>query len=133
MTDIWLRNGIMRSKAIDNSTIGVRASAPTHTQLTKRNTDFGVDIGRNHTSVATDITMYNNFRRVEGCRTDLMVKTGHPVKDAIKVLPSYHGVGRGTSSVFPRPANDGTQRAAVAGATLDVNGSLFKVIISLVP
>ena len=53
MTDIWLRNGIMGSKAIDNSTIGVRASAPTHTQLTKRNTDFGVDIGRNHTSVAT--------------------------------------------------------------------------------
>ena len=51
--------------------------------------------------------MYNNFRRVEGCRTDLMVKTGRPVKDAIKVLPSYHGVGRGTSSVFPRPANDG--------------------------
>ena len=107
MTDIWLRNGIMGKKAIDNSTIGVRASAPTHTQLTKRNTDFGVDIGRNHTSVANDITMYNNFRRVEGCRTDLQVKTGRPVPDKQKVLPSYHGVARNTSSVFPRPANDG--------------------------
>ena len=108
MTDIWLRNGIMGKKAIDNSTIGVRASAPTHTQLTKRNTDFGVNIGRNYTSVANDINMYNNFRRVEGCRTDLQVKTGRPVKDAIKVLPSYHGVGRGTSSVFPRPGDEGS-------------------------
>ena len=107
MTDIWLRNGLMGKKAIDNSVIGVSASAPTHTQLTKRNTSFGIDIGRNHTSVANDITMYNNFRRVEGCRTDLMVKTGRPVKDQQKVLPSYHGVARGTSSVFPRPANNG--------------------------
>ena len=107
MTDIWLRNGIMGNKAIDNSVIGVRASAPTHTQLTKRNTDFGVDIGRNHTSVANDITMYNNFRRVEGCRTDLQITVGRPVKDQQKVLPSYHGVARNTSSVFPRPANNG--------------------------
>tara|TARA_R100000935_G_scaffold58878_1_gene98943 strand:+ start:3576 stop:3962 length:387 start_codon:yes stop_codon:yes gene_type:complete len=107
MSDIWLRNGILGNKSIDNSVIGVSASAPTHTQLTKRNTSFGIDIGRNYTSVANDITMYNNFRRVEGCRTDLQVKTGRPVKDAIKVLPSYHGVARNTSSVFPRPANDG--------------------------
>ena len=107
MTDIWLRNGIMGKKSIDNSVIGVSASAPTHTQLTKRNATFGVDIGRNNTSVATDITMYNNFRKVEGCRMDYISKSGRAPKDQQKVLPSYHGVGRHTSSVFPRFANNG--------------------------
>tara|TARA_R100000541_G_scaffold1635_2_gene6421 strand:- start:1266 stop:1655 length:390 start_codon:yes stop_codon:yes gene_type:complete len=108
MTDIWLRNGIMGKKAIDNSTIGVSVGAPSRIQLTKRNTDFGVDLGRNeHSGVANNITMYNNFTREEGCRTDLMVKTGRPDKDQLKVLPSYHGVGRNTSSIFPRPSNDG--------------------------
>ncbi|AGM15759.1 hypothetical protein PGVV14_0013 [Preplasmiviricota sp. Gezel-14T] len=108
MTDIWIRNGILGSKAIDNSIIGVAVGAPSRIQLTKRNATFGVDLGRNeHSGVATNITMYNNYTREEGCRMDYVVKSGRAPKEAQKVLPSYHGVARNTSSVFPRPSNDG--------------------------
>jgi hypothetical protein len=108
MGDIWLYNGILGKKAVGPNEILATSSAPSRIPLTSRKAAWGVDLGKNEfNSPATDITMTNNYRREDSCKTDLMIKEGRPPKDPIKVLASYHGVGRNQSSVFPRPPNNG--------------------------
>jgi hypothetical protein len=108
MSDPWIFNGTLGTKSLTPTQISATASAPSRVPLTQRKAAWGVDLGNNEfNSPATDITMYNNFRREDNCRTDLMVTAGRPPRAELKVLPSQHGVGRHQKSIFPREENNG--------------------------
>jgi hypothetical protein len=105
--DPWLYNGILGTKSVTPTQISATASAPSRVPLTQRKAAWGVNLGNNEfNSPATDITMYNNFRREDNCRTDLMVTAGRPPRAELKVLPAQHGVGRHQKSIFPREENN---------------------------
>jgi hypothetical protein len=106
--DPWVFNGTLGKKSIGPNEILATASAPSRIPLTSRKAAWGVDLGKNEfSSPATNITMFNNYRREDNCRTDLMVRAGRPPRAELKVLPSQHGVGRHQSSIFPRAENNG--------------------------
>ena len=108
MADIWLTNGITGNKSIKPTDINATASAPSRVPLTKRAAKFGIDLGKNEFSnPATDITMFNNYRREDNCRNDLMVRSGRPARQQQLLLASTHGVGRNQNSIFPRNKNNG--------------------------
>ena len=54
---------------------------------------------------ANAITVQDTSRQVVGCKPTVIV--GRKRVAEHKVEASYLGVGRGTSSIFPRPANNG--------------------------
>jgi hypothetical protein len=107
MSDPWIFNGTLGKKSIGPNEILATASAPTRVPLTQRKAAWGVDLGKNEfSSPATDITMFNNIRREDNCRTDLMVRAGRPPRPQHILLPSQHGVGRHQKSIFPREENN---------------------------
>jgi hypothetical protein len=108
MSDPWIFNGTLGKKSIGPNEILATASAPSRVPLTQRKAAWGVDLGKNEfNSPATDITMFNNYRREDNCRTDLMVQAGRPPRAKHILLPSQHGVGRHQTSIFPRAENNG--------------------------
>ena len=108
MTDPFLLSGNIGTKEITSQNILATASFGKF-QLAQRDSHFGhVDPKQiYHEPTANNITILDGSRRLLPCKTDYIVTGGNRRKDEYVVRPSYEGNGRNTTSMFPRPPNNG--------------------------
>ena len=106
MFDPFLIAGLQGTKEITSQQILAPASF-SKTQLTNRDSHFGLDTNVYHEPIANNITIQDMTRRPLPTKKDYIVTVGNRIKEEQIVKPSYEGVARNTSSDFPRPPNDG--------------------------